>query len=71
MEENQYPPKPFFPTGKKECAFGLGIAVFALLLVNSVLFSGFHLGFAIGSIGCTICTWGYLLSHGKTAVPSA
>lgn len=69
MEENQYPKKAFFPTGKKECAFGLGIAVFALLLVNSVLFSGFHLGFAIGSIGCMVCTWGYLLSCGCRLTP--
>ncbi len=71
MEEtqNQRPQKPFFPTGGKECAFGCGIALFAMLLVNSILFSGFHLGFAISSIGCTVCTWGYLLSCGCRLTP--
>lgn len=55
----------FFPTGKKELLFALGIAISALALCNFTLFGGFHLGFAIGAIACIFCAAGYLLSSGR------
>ena len=49
-----------YPTGKKELLFGGGILVSALLLCNFTLFGGFHLGFAIGSLLCILCSSLYL-----------
>ena len=36
-----------YPAGKRELFFGLVIAICALALTNSVIFAGFHLGYAI------------------------
>ena len=49
-----------YPTGKKELLFGGGILLSALLLCNFTLFGGFHLGFAIGSLLCILCSSLYL-----------
>lgn len=75
MEENrpfqtwdggwQQPPEPVvFYTGKKELVFGVLALVFGLLLVNSVLFYGFSLGFAVSMVGCILSTAGYLIASG-------
>lgn len=75
MEENrpfqtwdtgwQQPPEEMvFHTGKKEMVFGLFALVFGLLLVNSVLFYGFSLGFAVSMVGCVLSSAGYLIASG-------
>ncbi len=74
MEENSNTPqdwaeKPFFPTGKKELAFGICAAVIALLAANSVLYGGFRLGFAVGSVCCVLASAGYLLRSGCRLTP--
>lgn len=69
MEENNYPfpPKPESPkfsTGWRELVFGLCILAGTLLLVNSVLWGGFYLGFAIAAGLCILASTGYLLLRG-------
>lgn len=75
MENNQQPwgfpgqlpdeqQKPFFPTGNPELVFGLILLVIGCLLCNSMLYAGFHLGFAL-FCGCAIlCSTVYLLRCG-------
>lgn len=53
-----------FPTGKRELMFGTLLLIISLLMVNCVFFGGFHLGFAIAYILCTLCSTAYLLSSG-------
>ena len=55
---------PFFPTGKKELIFGALSVICGLFLCNTVLFGGFHLGFAIALIAIIGTTMGYLLTSG-------
>ncbi len=57
-------PEPVFPLGKWELLFGLGVLLFSLLLCNSLMAAGPHLGFALGSLGVMGCTFGWLWSRG-------
>lgn len=54
-----------YPTGKRELFFGLVIAVCALMLANSVLFAGFHLGYAIAQGLCILVSALYLRISGR------
>ncbi|MBP3673491.1 MAG: DUF4173 domain-containing protein [Oscillospiraceae bacterium] len=58
------PPKPAFPTEKRELIFGALTLVFALLMCNCLLFAGANLGFTIGMIGTMACAFAYLRSRG-------
>ena len=61
----QQPQEPMmFYTGKKELVFGFFAVVFGLLMVNSVLFYGFSLGFALAMCGCILSSAGYLVWSG-------
>lgn len=61
----QWPPKPRVHTaGRRELGFALVIAVFAVFLCNSVMFAGFHLGFAIAAAGAVVTSCVYLLASG-------
>lgn len=62
--EPQPPEMPAFYTGKKELIFGLLMLIFGMLLCNSVLYGGFHLGFAIFSGLTVLCTAVYLRLSG-------
>lgn len=53
-----------FPTGRKELVFGFATLCAGLLLINSILFGGFSLGFAIGYILCLLCSALYLVCSG-------
>jgi len=59
----------FFPTGKQELLFALGILASALALCNFTLFGGYHLGFSIAAIACILCSCGYLLAQGRKITP--
>ncbi len=62
-----YPPVSTvtYPTGKRELIFGLVILVCALLLVNSVIFTGFHLGYAVAQGLCILTSVIYLRISGR------
>ena len=59
----------FFPTGKKELLFALGILLSAAALCNFTLFGGYHLGFSLAAIACILCSCSYLLAKGKKLTP--
>lgn len=63
-ERPEEPALPAFATGAKELIFGVLILIFGMLLCNSVLYGGFHLGFAIFSGLTVLCTAVYLLLSG-------
>ena len=54
-----------YPTGKRELFFGLAIVVCALALANSVIFAGFHLGYAIAQGLCILASAVYLRISGR------
>jgi len=58
------PVRPFFPTAKRELVFGVLMVMAVMLMFNSIIFSGFNLGFAIFAGAGLICTVGYLLWSG-------
>ena len=49
-----------YPVGKRELIFGIVILCFGWLLCNCLLFAGANLGFAVGVIGCILCSVFYL-----------
>ena len=53
------------PAGKKEIIFALSILCSSLFLVNSMLFGGLYLGFAIGFCLCILCSSIYLICAGN------
>lgn len=59
----------FFPAGKKELLFALGILLSAAALCNFTLFGGYHLAFAVAAIACILCTCSYLLAKGRKLTP--
>lgn len=78
MEENINPIYPvpenkpvviYFPAGKKEAVLALGMGLGGVLLVNSVLFGGFYLGFALAAVLILAVTAAYLLSRGHKLAP--
>lgn len=56
---------PFFPTGKKELFFALGILLCSLALMNFIFYGGFNLGFAIAQGLAVLASVIYLLSSGR------
>ncbi len=64
MEQMQQPPARMFPIGKRELIFGAILLAVCLLLINSILFGGLNLGFAIAYILCILCSTLYFLSYG-------
>lgn len=54
-----------YPAGKRELLFGMIIAICALILANSVLFAGFHLGYAIAQGLCILASIVYLWISGR------
>ena len=63
-QPSDVPQKPFFPAASRELIFGLALLVIGCLLCNSVVYTGFHLGFAL-FCGCAIlCSTVYLLHSG-------
>ena len=58
------PQAPFFPTGKREFAFGFVMLILGWLLCNSIFYGGFNLGFAIFACLAVVCTVIYLLRKG-------
>ena len=55
---------PAYPSGKKELVFGAAILCGSLLMANTVLYGGFHLGFSIAAVICILCAGIYLLCSG-------
>ena len=58
------PPVPRYPAGKRELRFGAALLVCSIFLWNCILYGGFSLGFAIGSMAVMGCGVWYLLSGG-------
>lgn len=57
-------PVPRFAVGKNEWIFGAICLLCAMCLANFVLYGGFALGFAIGSVVLTLASFIYLVSRG-------
>lgn len=55
---------PRFPAGKKELRFGACLLVCGIFLWNCILFSGFYLGFALGTIAAILISTRYFLTCG-------
>lgn len=67
MEEQNYispQPAPRYPAGKRELRFGLAVLLCSVFLWNCILYGGFSLGFAIGSLAVMGCSIWYLLTNG-------
>ena len=63
MEENYTFPAPhlkWLDAGNRELIFGFIALILGLFTANMVIFGGFRLGFAIGSVLLTGLSWGYL-----------
>ena len=58
------PRKNWLDAGNRELIFLLLALVFGLFTANMVIFGGFALGFAIGSVLCTALSWAYLHRSG-------
>lgn len=58
------PPAPRYPAGKRELILAAALAVSSFFLWNAILYGGFSLGFALGSIAVILCSVWYLLSCG-------
>lgn len=61
MDEQRNLPAPRYPAGKRELRFGLAMLLCSAFLWNSILYGGFNLGFAIGSLTVMGCSVWYLL----------
>ena len=57
---------PRYPAGKRELIFGLLVLLFGTFTWNSILYGGFCLGFALGAVALTGCSFWYLL---RCAIP--
>ena len=55
---------PRYPAGKRELIFGLLVLLFGTFTWNSILYGGFCLGFALGAVALTGCSFWYLLRCG-------
>ena len=55
---------PRYPAGKRELIFGLLVLLFGTFTWNSILYGGFCLGFALGALALTGCSFWYLLRCG-------
>ena len=55
---------PRYPAGKREMIFGLLVLLFGTFTWNSILYGGFCLGFALGAVALTGCSFWYLLRCG-------
>ena len=53
-----------YPAGKRELIFGLLVLLFGTFTWNSILYGGFCLGFALGAVALTGCSFWYLLRCG-------
>lgn len=58
------PPAPRYPAGKRELTLAAALAVSSVFLWNAILYGGFSLGFALGSIAVILCSVWYLLGSG-------
>ena len=58
------PRKNWLEAGNRELIFGLFAILSGLFTANMVIFGGFKLGFAIGSVLCTALSWAYLHRSG-------
>ena len=58
------PEKPKYPVGKRELLFGVFTVILSVLLWNSILYGGLHLGFALYSLGLLGCGVWYLKGSG-------
>lgn len=63
------PTKAFYPAGRRELGFAAAMLLSNLFLWNSILYGGFHLGFALGCVAVTLCSLWYLLASGHTVTP--
>lgn len=54
-----------YPTGKRELIFGLVMLACGWMLVNSIIFAGFHLGYAIAQGLCILASATYLRICGR------
>ena len=55
---------PRYSAGKRELIFGLLVLLFGTFTWNSILYGGFCLGFALGAVALTGCSFWYLLRCG-------
>lgn len=66
--QNDMFPRPLpvrrYPAGKRELRFGAALLVCSVFLWNGILYGGFNLGFAIGSLATIGCSVWYLLAGG-------
>ena len=70
MDENYIFPEPerrSLTASNRELIFGLFAVLLGLFTANMVIFGGFRLGFAIGSVLLTALSWGYLHRCGHKA----
>ena len=68
VSENTVPTIPF-PAGKRELVFGILLLISAFGLCNFTIYGGFNMGFALGAIACSLCSFGYLLNAGRKVTP--
>lgn len=70
MDENYIFPEPerrSLTASNRELIFGLFAVLLGLFTANMVIFGGFRLGFAMGSVLLTALSWGYLHRCGHKA----
>lgn len=57
-------PAPRYPAGKRELTFGAAVLICCIFLWNCILYGGFNLGFAIGTVAVIGCSVWYFLACG-------
>ena len=64
MDAQKNLPAPCYPAGKRELRFGAAMLLCSVFLWNGILYGGFSLGFALGSLAVIGCSVWYLLASG-------
>lgn len=64
MEQQNFPPAFRFPTERRDVIFGALTLACSIFLWNAILYGGFNLGFALGSMALIGCSVWYLRGCG-------
>jgi len=59
-----FPQPPRYPAGRRETRFGFAVLLCSVFTWNAIMYGGFNLGFALGSLAATGCTVWYLIGGG-------